>query len=100
LINLKVAADAESELFIATPCSVQTVKSVWYDKLHPEQNIVPGQVSLFIGFVSFGLVAPLFVEYRKPKFKKSEVIFIKSKPFISCEALSLAELLSLRTDLT
>jgi hypothetical protein len=37
-LNLKVAADAEDELFIATPCCVEAMNNIWYDKLHPKQT--------------------------------------------------------------
>jgi hypothetical protein len=61
---LKVAADAKNKLFISTPTCVAAVNNVWYDKLHPEQKII-NKVSLFLGFVSLGLAAPVVVSYRK-----------------------------------
>ncbi|CAF3804623.1 unnamed protein product [Rotaria sp. Silwood1] len=32
-----VALDAVDKLFIATPCCVQAMNNIWFDKLHPEQ---------------------------------------------------------------
>jgi len=64
---LKVAHHAKDELFIAAPCCVQAVNNVWYDKLHPERTEITDRVSLFIGCVSLGLAAPIFVKYRTAK---------------------------------
>ncbi len=66
-MNLKVAADADDKLFLATQCCVEAVTNIWYDKLHPEQSSIRHKVSLFVGFVSLGLAAPVFVSYRKIK---------------------------------
>jgi hypothetical protein len=60
---LKVAADAEDELFIATPCCVEAMYNIWYDKLHPDQTKKRDKLNLFVGFISLGIVAPSFVSY-------------------------------------
>jgi hypothetical protein len=60
----KVAADARDELFIATPCCVEAINNIWYDKLHPDQTRKRDQLSLFFGFISLGLLAPVIVSYR------------------------------------
>jgi transient receptor potential cation channel subfamily M protein 2 len=67
LINLKVAANADDELFIARPACVQVMYNVWYDKLSPEQTRIQDRLALLIGFISLGLAAPPFVTYREIK---------------------------------
>jgi hypothetical protein len=64
-LNLKVAADAQDESFIARPCCVEAMNNIWYDKLHPDQTRKRDKLSLFIGFISIGLLAPIFVSYRE-----------------------------------
>jgi len=64
LMSLKVAADAKDELFIATPCCVQAMKNVWYDKIYPEQTM-RDHLAMFFGFMTFGLSAPFSVPYRE-----------------------------------
>jgi hypothetical protein len=60
---LKVAADAGDELFIATPCCVEAMNNIWYDKLYPKQT-KRDKLNLFFGFISLGLLAPNIVSYR------------------------------------
>jgi len=66
-LNLKVAADAQDELFIATSCCVEAMNNIWYDKLHPDQTEKRNKLSLFFGFISLGLLAPFYVSYRTTK---------------------------------
>ena len=61
---LKVAADAEDKSFIAAPCCVEAMNSIWYNKLRPDQTSQRVQLKLFIGFISLGLLAPAVVSYR------------------------------------
>jgi hypothetical protein len=65
LLYLKVAADAKDKLFIATPCSVQAMNNIWYDKLHPDKRRKRDLFALFIGVISLGFLAPFFVAYRE-----------------------------------
>lgn len=62
---LKVAADAGDKLFIATECSVEAMNNIWYDKLHPDQRRKRDILALVLGFITFGLLAPLAVTYRE-----------------------------------
>ncbi|CAF3973574.1 unnamed protein product, partial [Rotaria sordida] len=61
---LQVAADANDKLFIATPCCVQAMNNIWYDKIYPEQSRNRNRISMVIGFFSLGLLAPFVVNYR------------------------------------
>ncbi len=61
---MKVAADAQDKSFIATPCCVDAINNVWYDKLNPDQTRKRNKLSLFFGFISLGLLAPVIVSYR------------------------------------
>jgi len=63
LIYLKVAADAQDKLFIATPCCVQAMYNIWYDKIFPEKSWM-NKFVIMIGIVTFGLLAPPFVNFR------------------------------------
>jgi hypothetical protein len=74
-VSFQVAADAEDKLFTATSCSVQALNSIWYDKLRPEQSRKRDEVALFIGFISFGLLAPVTVAYRQSE--EVEIKFLK-----------------------
>jgi hypothetical protein len=64
-MHLKVAADAGDKLFIATPCCVEAMNNIWYDKIHSDQTRKRDKLSLFIGFISIGFLAPIFVSYRE-----------------------------------
>ncbi len=66
-MSLKVAADAQDKLFLATQCCVAAVDNIWYNKLHPEQSSISHKVLLLFGLVSLGLIAPIVVSYRKIK---------------------------------
>ncbi|CAF1229892.1 unnamed protein product, partial [Rotaria sp. Silwood1] len=61
---LQVAADANDKLFIATPCCVEAINNIWYDKLHPEQTSLRNRFYLFCAIISLGLLAPPLLEYR------------------------------------
>jgi hypothetical protein len=63
LIYFKVAADAQDKLFIATPCCVQAMDNIWYDKIFPEKSWM-NKFVIMIGIVTFGLLAPPFVTFR------------------------------------
>ncbi|CAF2638466.1 unnamed protein product [Rotaria sp. Silwood2] len=62
---LQVASDAEDKLFIATPCCVQSMNNIWYDKILPNESRKLNSVLLFIGIISFGLLSPFILTYRK-----------------------------------
>ncbi len=62
---MKVAADANDKLFIATPCSVQAMYNIWFDKIYPEQGRTRDLLALTTGFATFGLTAPPFVTFRE-----------------------------------
>ncbi|CAF1334310.1 unnamed protein product, partial [Rotaria sp. Silwood1] len=62
---LQVAADAKDKLFIATPCCVQAMRYVWYDKIYPKESRSQNYISTAIGVFSFGLAAPFVVTYGK-----------------------------------
>ncbi len=66
-MSLKVAADAKDKLFIATPCCVEAMNNIWYDKLLPDQSRKRNRLALVVGFFSFGLAAPPFAAYRECK---------------------------------
>ncbi|CAF4870469.1 unnamed protein product [Rotaria sp. Silwood1] len=61
---LQVASDAKDKLFIATPCCVQAMNNIWFDKIYPEQSRKRNALSIVIGFFSLGLLAPFVVHYR------------------------------------
>ncbi len=63
----KVASHAADKLFIATPCCVQAMDNIWYNKIHPEVSKKRNEVSMTIGVFSLGLLAPFFVTYRQGK---------------------------------
>ena len=65
LVSLQVAANAQDKAFIAMPCCVQALNSVWYDKIRPEQSRNRDQLTLFLGFISFGLLAPIAINFRQ-----------------------------------
>ncbi|CAF1520521.1 unnamed protein product, partial [Adineta steineri] len=70
---LQIAANADNKLFLAHSCCVQSLNNIWYDKLYPDQSKKRNRAALFIGFLSFGLLAPVFVEYRKePKVRNKK----------------------------
>jgi hypothetical protein len=70
---LKVAANAADELFIATPCCVHAMDNIWYDKLHPEPTQLRHKFTMFIGFITFGLLAPVFASYRQTKWVRNNL---------------------------
>ncbi|CAF3190132.1 unnamed protein product [Rotaria socialis] len=61
---LQVAADAHDKLFIAIPCCVQAMNNIWFDKIYPEQSRKRNNISMGLGFISLGLLAPCLVNYR------------------------------------
>jgi glycerol-3-phosphate acyltransferase PlsY len=67
ILFLKAAADAKDKLFIATPCCVQAMENIWFDKLNPEQSRTRDQVALTASVVTLGLTAPPFVTFRESK---------------------------------
>ncbi|CAF3862174.1 unnamed protein product [Rotaria sp. Silwood1] len=68
---LQVASDADDKLFIATPCCVQTMNNIWFDKLHPEQITYSDRLKWFLSIISLGLLAPVIVAYRENKMVRS-----------------------------
>ncbi|CAF1087204.1 unnamed protein product [Adineta ricciae] len=62
---LQVAAEADDKSFIALPCCVEALNNIWYDKLFPEQSRKRDILALLLGFVTFGLTAPVTVCYRE-----------------------------------
>ncbi|CAF0816739.1 unnamed protein product [Adineta ricciae] len=68
---LQIAAVADDKNFLSTPCCVQALNNIWYDKLCPEQGRKRDVLGLALGFLTCGLAAPLCVRYRegeqKPK---------------------------------
>ncbi len=42
------------------------MNNVWYDKIHPQQSKKRNEISMALGFFSFGLLAPFLVSYRVP----------------------------------
>ena len=61
---LKVAADADDKSFIATPCSVQAMENIWYDKMLPD-NTKSSPLSVILSILTFGLLAPAIITYRQ-----------------------------------
>ncbi|UJR22717.1 hypothetical protein I4U23_025751 [Adineta vaga] len=79
---LQVAAHAEDKLFIATSCCVQAMNNIWFNKIHPDQSRKRDELGLAIGFVSFGLLAPPLVNFRKtPKIKNDEHTIRTLQPY-------------------
>ncbi|CAF4917950.1 unnamed protein product [Rotaria sp. Silwood1] len=81
---LQVASDADDKLFIATPCCVQTMNNIWFDKLHPEQITYSDRLKWFLSIISLGLLAPVIVAYRENKmfFTQDNVSFLgKAKTY-------------------
>ncbi|CAF4944666.1 unnamed protein product, partial [Rotaria sp. Silwood1] len=62
---LQVAADANDKLLIATSCCSQAMRNIWYDKLHPKKTLAYNGLFLLLGILSFGLLAPAFIDYRE-----------------------------------
>ncbi|CAF1361372.1 unnamed protein product [Rotaria sordida] len=62
---IQIAANAEDKLFIATPCCVQALNNIWYDKIQSQESRIRNYILLAIGFFSFGLLAPFLVTYQK-----------------------------------
>lgn len=62
---LKVAAHAKDKLFIATPCCVQAMDNVWFDKIHPQHMNIEHEISMAVAFFSLGTLAPFVLKYRK-----------------------------------
>lgn len=61
----KVAASANAQLFIASPACVHAMNNIWYDKIRPDQDNQLHLFRFFWAIVSFGLLAPISLEYRK-----------------------------------
>ncbi|UJR26318.1 hypothetical protein I4U23_007656 [Adineta vaga] len=76
---LQIAATADDKDFIATPCCVQALDNIWYDKLYPEQMKNSNIIWLILGFVTCGLVAP------KPKGFDQTCRKLKSNGLNYCE---------------
>jgi hypothetical protein len=41
------------------------MNNIWYNKIDPEQSGTRNQAALAVGLLSFGLLAPLVVNFRK-----------------------------------
>ncbi|CAF1211902.1 unnamed protein product [Didymodactylos carnosus] len=70
---LQVAVAADSKRFVGQPCCGHTMANIWYDKLQPDQSKKRNKVQLLVGFLTFGLLAPFIVQYRKNKLKDENV---------------------------
>jgi len=40
------------------------MNNIWYDKIHPQQSRKRNEISMALGFFSFGILAPFIVSYR------------------------------------
>jgi hypothetical protein len=49
------------------------MNNIWYNKLRPEQKRKRDKAALFVGFITLGLAAPAFVEYRQIKWVSSKL---------------------------
>jgi hypothetical protein len=65
ILYLKVAAYADDKLFIATSCCVQAMNNIWYNKIHPAHSTTRSIVGTTLAVLSFGLLAPYTIIYRK-----------------------------------
>ncbi|CAF1206439.1 unnamed protein product, partial [Didymodactylos carnosus] len=70
---LQVAVAADSKRFVGQPCCGHTMANIWYDKLQPDQSKKRNKIQLLVGFLTFGLLAPFIVQYRKNKLKDENV---------------------------
>jgi len=59
-----VASSADDKPFLAQPCCADAVKQTWYDKLDCRGSNIMRLDLFFIGFISFGFLAPFVVPYR------------------------------------
>lgn len=41
------------------------MNNIWYDKLHPNQMRKRDKLGIFLGFITFGIVAPVTVSFRE-----------------------------------
>lgn len=41
------------------------MNNIWYDKIDPEQKGLKYQLGIVLALLSFGLLAPVFLEYRE-----------------------------------
>lgn len=101
---LKVAAEAEDQLFISASCCVAAINNTWYDKLHPNQTRKRDILAMFCGLISLGLFAPFSVSYREVKkvriyLDKTSICFVfqdhfhsKLSEYISCYKLGTTKL--------
>ncbi|CAF4960643.1 unnamed protein product, partial [Rotaria sp. Silwood1] len=67
---LQVASNANDKLFISAPSCIEAMINVLYDTLYPEQTSKTNRLSLFIGFISLGILAPELVQYREMEMDK------------------------------
>ena len=63
--DIQVAADAKDRSFVAAPACVEAMYNIWYDKIHPNQSRKVDRLTLFLGLISLGLLAPPLVSYRE-----------------------------------
>ncbi|CAF3112137.1 unnamed protein product [Rotaria sp. Silwood2] len=64
---LQVAVDANDKNFVGQPCCDQLLNSIWHDKIEPVQFTLIQRIGLLLSLCTFGLLAPLFVSFRKSK---------------------------------
>lgn len=53
------------------------MNSIWYDKLHPEQQTTRRRLGLFFGMISLGLLAPFTVKYRESEKVREYLEYLK-----------------------
>ena len=60
-----MAVDADDKQFVGQPCCDQLLNNVWYDKLDTYQSTMFKRLSILLSFLTFGLLAPFLISFRK-----------------------------------
>ncbi|CAF3904829.1 unnamed protein product [Rotaria sordida] len=62
---MQLAISSASSKLIETACYDQTLNQIWFDKLSLSNHQLKAKVSQSLAIISFGLIAPWIVTYRK-----------------------------------
>ncbi|CAF3900565.1 unnamed protein product [Rotaria sp. Silwood2] len=62
---MQLAISSASSKLLETACFDQTLNQVWFDKLSLSDHQLKAKASRILAIMTFGLIAPWFVSYRK-----------------------------------
>ncbi|CAF1153400.1 unnamed protein product [Adineta steineri] len=71
---MQIAISSENIQLVGTACFDQTLTQVWYNKLSIKNNQTTTRPSQFLSIITFGLLAPWLISYRKKETSIQDIL--------------------------